>query len=100
MCMVILLLFAQIGSAAGPGDSVYASVALRALVAAAAAANREPPPELQSYTSRIETELSLLVRDTLGREHTAELEQIASTATWERGGRYDIHIVGYRSQSV
>ena len=35
---------------------------------------------LASYTSRIETELSLLLRDTLGREHTAEVEQLATAA--------------------
>jgi len=70
------------------------------MVTAAAAANRRPPPELRSYQSHIETELSLILRDTLGREHTAEVEQLATRATWDRSGRYELHVVGYRSQSV
>jgi hypothetical protein len=70
------------------------------MVASAAEANRLPPPELHSYQSHIETELSLILRDTLGREHTAEIEQLATAARWNRGGRYELHVVGYRSQSV
>src|SRR4051812_8838441 len=81
-------------------DSSYSSPALRALVSQAAAANRRAPDSLKSYTSRIETESSLLIRDTLGREHSAEIEQMATAARWERGGRYDLHVIGYRSQSV
>jgi hypothetical protein len=95
-----LLLFAQLLTAQTAPDSIYSSAALRDLVAAAADANRRVPDSLAAYRSRIETEASLLVRDTLGREHTAEIEQLASDARWERGGRYDLHIVGYRSQSV
>ncbi|MGH7617283.1 MAG: hypothetical protein ACREPM_08660, partial [Gemmatimonadaceae bacterium] len=72
----------------------------RELVARAAAENLHPPASFRSYTSKIETELSFLIRDTLGREHTAQTEQFAATAAWTREGRYDLHIVGYRSQSV
>src|SRR4051812_12742996 len=81
-------------------DSSYSSPALRALVSQAAAANRRAPDSLKSYTSRIETEASLIIRDTLGREHTGEIEQMATAAKWERGGRYDLHVIGYRSQNV
>jgi hypothetical protein len=70
------------------------------MVAGAAEANRRPPMELHSYESRIETELSLILRDTLGREHTSEVEQLATSARWDRGGRYELHVIGYRSQSV
>jgi hypothetical protein len=87
-------------AAPGVGDSTYSTPALRDLVARAARENLRPPPMFQSYTSRIETELSLLVRDTLGREHTAQTEQFATNAQWTREGRYDLHIVGYRAQSV
>ena len=73
---------------------------MRELVARAAEANRRPPPDFRSYHSHIETELSLLLRDTLGREHTAEVEQMATAAHWDRAGQYDLHIIGYRSQSV
>jgi hypothetical protein len=99
--MLTLLLCAQLAAATPAlGDSIYATVALRELVARASEENRRPPPGFRSYTSRIETELSLLIRDTLGREHTAQTEQFATNAEWTLGGRYDLHIVGYRSQSV
>jgi hypothetical protein len=97
--MLTLILCAQI-AAATPVDSTYSSTALRDLVARAAAENRLPPAALKAYKSRIETELSLLVRDTLGRERSAEVEQIATDASWTRGDKYDLHIVGYRSQNV
>jgi hypothetical protein len=100
--MLSLFLWAQLGIvvAKPPTDSAYTTVALRRMVASAAAANKVPPSALRSYQSHIETELSLILRDTLGREHTAEVEQLATAATWERGGRYELHVVGYRSQSV
>jgi hypothetical protein len=87
-------------AAATPVDSTYASAALHALVARAATENRFPPAALKAYRSRIETELSLLIRDTLGRERSAEVEQLATDALWTRGDRYDLHIVGYRSQNI
>jgi hypothetical protein len=36
----------------------------------------------------------------LGREHTAEVEQLATAAAWTRGGGYDLHVIGYRAQNV
>src|SRR5438045_6583535 len=100
--MLSVLLWAQlaVGTPTTSTDSTYTSAALRHMVAGAAASNRIPPPALRSYQSHVETELSLILRDTLGREHTAEVEQLATTATWDRGGRYELHVVGYRSQSV
>src|SRR2546430_12767291 len=97
--MLTLLLCAQILNAL-PRDSIYSSPGVRRLVARAAAENRVPPPALRSYRSHIETELSLLVRDTLGRERSAEVEQLATDATWSRDDRYGLHIVGYRAQNV
>jgi hypothetical protein len=81
-------------------DSTYSSPALRAMVAAASDSNRHPPPELKGYTSRVETEIGLIIRDSLGREHAGEIEQVSSRATWTRDGPYDLHVVGYRSQTV
>lgn len=86
-------------TAAG-GDSVYASAALRSLVAAAAALNRAPPPSLRGYRADIETEIGFVLRDTLGREFTTQAEQLASEAEWRRPGSYELHVVGYRSQSL
>jgi hypothetical protein len=98
--MLVFVLLAQLAVGQPQLDSTYSTPALRALIANAAAANRRVPDSLASYTSRIETETSLLIRDTLGREHTAEVEQMATAAHWDRAGEYDLHIIGYRSQSV
>ena len=73
--MLSLLLCAQIAGALA-SDSTYTTPALRALVSRAAIENLRPPSEFRAYKSRIETELSLLIRDSLGREHTASVEQI------------------------
>jgi hypothetical protein len=81
-------------------DSTYSSAALRAMVAAAADSNRHPPPDLRGYTSRIETEIGLIIRDSLGREHAGEIEQVTTRAKWTRDGPYDLHVIGYRSQTV
>jgi hypothetical protein len=98
--MIGFLLWAQLAAASQMVDSTYATPALRALVAAVATSNRQPPIALGGYTSHIETEVSLLIRDSLGREHTAEVEQMATAGSWKRDGEYDLHVVGYRSQSV
>src|SRR5689334_6817301 len=70
------------------------------MIATAADSNRAPPSSLRGYRSRIETETALIIRDTLGREHSAEIEQIASEGRWSRNGRYELHIIGYRSQNI
>ncbi|MEO5815936.1 MAG: hypothetical protein ABIT20_11720 [Gemmatimonadaceae bacterium] len=91
-----LLLFAQLAA----GDSTYSSDALRALVARATVANHAPPPSFLGYRAHVESEMSLLLRDTLGRERAAQLEQLASSVQWQRGGEYEMHVVGYRAQGL
>ncbi|HWZ59683.1 MAG TPA: hypothetical protein VNW46_11970 [Gemmatimonadaceae bacterium] len=85
-------------SAVASADSIYATPALRAVVALAADHNRRPPPTLQSYRARIESELAALVRRADGTEGTIEIEQVASDARWRRSGTYEQHIIGYRAQ--
>jgi hypothetical protein len=92
-----LLLFAQLATAP---DSTYSTDALRALVTRATIANHAPPPSFQGYRARVESEMSLLLRDTLGRERAAQLEQLSSSIQWQRGGTYDMHVVGYRAQGL
>ena len=92
-----LLIFAQLAVAP---DSTYASAAVHALVARAAVANHAPPPAFRGYRAHVESELSLLLRDTLGRERAAQIEQFASAIAWDRGGEYEMHVVGYRAQSL
>ncbi|HEU4746915.1 MAG TPA: hypothetical protein VFS56_00330, partial [Gemmatimonadaceae bacterium] len=97
MPVLTLLFFAQL--AAAP-TSVYSSVHVRDLVARAALANRTAPAELRAYDARVESEFSINIRDTLGRERAGQIEQIASNVQWSRDGKYDMRVVGYRSQSV
>jgi hypothetical protein len=96
--MLPVLLLAQL-SVAAPVP-VYSSDAVRELVARAVVANRAPPPELRGYRARVESEFSLNIRDTLGRERAGQIEQLASRVEWTRDGKYDMHVVGYRSQSL
>lgn len=97
--MLGTFLLLQLAAATSP-KPVYSSPALEAFIAAAATANRRPPPDLLAYRSRIESELSLLVRDTLGRERVAQVEQVALAAAWQRGADYTLRVIGYRSQTV
>lgn len=92
-----LLVFAQITVAS---DNVYSSQGLRDFVAAASTENHAPPPAFRGYRAHVETEMSLLLRDTLGRERAAQIEQLASGVRWTRGSEYAMHVVGYRAQSL
>lgn len=81
-------------------DSVYATPALREFVTRAARENRAPPPTIAGYTATVESEFAMILRDSLGREIVGQVEQLAARADWERSGRYDLHVVGYRAQSL
>jgi hypothetical protein len=109
-------------------DSVYASVALRALIDSTAASGREVPAALRGYHARIESELAILLRTAAardgaggsgaaagvsdstdehglsgGRERTLQVEQIESTVDWTptaSGERIEQHVIGYRSRGV
>src|SRR4051812_22736669 len=99
--MIAVALFAQLVAAAPePKPGNYESAALREFVATAALSNREPPPSLRGYRARLESELSFVLRDTLGREQATQIEQIASEARWARPSSYGVHVLGYRAQSV
>ncbi|HEY3744864.1 MAG TPA: hypothetical protein VGL17_01395 [Gemmatimonadaceae bacterium] len=80
-----------------PADS---SAVLAALLADAARVNLQIPDRLRSYRARIETEMSLVVLDSGGRERTIQLEQVASDVRWRAPDRYDQRVVGYRHQAV
>jgi hypothetical protein len=94
--VLALALFLQIQAA----DSVYSTPALREFIGRAAIQNRAPPLSLTGYNATVETELALILRDSLGREIVGQLEQLAAKADWERDGRYQLHVVGFRSQSL
>lgn len=78
----------------------YASPALRQLVAEAAEVNRRVPPMLGGYRAKLESEISIGNRRSEGMEMSVQLEQIASTLTWDRTGAYEQVVTGYRSQSI
>ena len=94
--MLVFALFLQLQSA----DSVYSTPALRDFIAQAAVQNRAPPLSLAGYRATVESELALIIRDSLGRELVGQIEQLAARAEWERSGRYELHVVGFRSQSM
>jgi hypothetical protein len=77
-----------------------ASPPLAALLAEASRVNAQIPERLRAYRARIESEMSLVVLDSGGRERTAQLEEIASDVRWRAADRYDQRVVGYRHQSV
>ncbi len=76
------------------------SPALKALLAEASAVNLQIPDRLRAYRARVETEMSLVLLDSGGRERTAQLEQIESDVRFRNPDRYDQRVIGYRSQSV
>src|SRR3954466_11993357 len=74
--------------------------ALAALIADASRVNAQIPDRLRAYRARIESEMSLVVLDSGGRERTAQVEQVASDVRWRAPDRYDQRVVGYRQQSI
>jgi hypothetical protein len=78
----------------------YASPALQQLVHEAAEVNRRVPAMLGGYRAKLESEISIGNRRSEGMEMSVQLEQIASTLTWDRTGEYKQVVTGYRSQSV
>jgi hypothetical protein len=94
-----VLLLALLLQAQAP-DTVYATAALRSFVGRAAIENLAPPRELMGYRATAETEFGFIIRDSLGREIVGQIEQLAANAEWDRNGRYELHVVGYRAQSL
>src|SRR5829696_1979448 len=83
----------------GARDSLYATPALRALVAAAARQNALPPG-LAWYQARVETEIGVVTRRPDGTEGVAAVEQVATALRWARDGRYEQRVLGYRTHQV
>ncbi|HVF39570.1 MAG TPA: hypothetical protein VM939_06685 [Gemmatimonadaceae bacterium] len=73
---------------------------LDVLLNEAAIVNARIPEQLRAYRARVETEMSLALIDSAGRERTTQLEQIASDVRFRTPDRYDQRVVGYRNQFV
>ena len=97
-----LLVVATTGVSAQAVSPVPAhdSLALAALINDAARVNAQIPDRLRAYRARIETEMSVVVLDSGGRERSTQIEQIASDVRWRAPDRYDQRVIGYRSQSI
>lgn len=80
----------------GRGDTLT----LAAILDSAALRNRLVPNELGGYRARLESEISLGNRRAEGMEMSLSIEQVASTLTWDRTGRYMQQVTGYRTQAI
>jgi hypothetical protein len=77
----------------------YSTDVLRDLIRAAAETNIRVPRGLASYTATVETEAALVSVDSRQREQSVQVEQIAQSISWDRRGRVDQRVIGYRSQA-
>jgi hypothetical protein len=101
----LIALCLALSSAAGVAQtpaqpSLIDSSALTTFLTEAARVNAQIPARLRAYRARVETEMSIVVLDSGGRERTTQLEQIASDVRWRAPDRYDQRVIGYRSQSI
>ena len=96
----VLLVLTQIAATPQRVDSMYTTPALRGTVERAAIANRVVPPTLAKYAAHIETEMALILVDTLGRERTGQVEQMGGSAKWNPETGLHAHVEGYRTQST
>lgn len=94
--MLPLLLAMQVAAS----DSIYATPAVRALVTAAAAANRAVPDSLRSYEANVESEVSLILQPSEGPEVAAQVEQLQNAVRWLRTGEYEQRVTGYRVRAA
>src|SRR5690349_18801586 len=99
MIALVVAAVLQAGAPAG-ADSIYSTPAVRALVERASTANRRVPDSLIAYRARVESEMAFIAMQPDGAEQTFAVEQAASTVQWDRTGRYEQRVIGYRSQSV
>ena len=101
MTILLLLQLAAVLAAGVPKpDSLYASGALRELIANAARANGALPPRLRSYRASIESEIAVVVRTSSQRESAAQIEQVESTLDWHAPNRVEQRVIGVRSRAL
>jgi hypothetical protein len=99
--LLLLVVFARTAlSQDSASNKRYSTERLRGLIAEAAAKNAVIPSALHAYRARVESEMSLILIDSAGRERTGQIEQIATDVRFRPSDRYDQRVVGYRSQAV
>ena len=84
---------------AAPIVHAQTSPALQRLLSEASTRNRLPD-SLVSYKANVESEIAVLLRREEGTEVVAAVEQVASTLRWNRTGKYDQRVQGYRVQQT
>jgi hypothetical protein len=111
MVAYAMLLAIQVAGAQQP-DSNYSSDALRTLVARASESNRRIPATLAGYKALVESEVSLLLNRPDGTngavagtaaassESAEQIEQFEIRAAWDRSGKYDQEVLGYRIRQL
>lgn len=110
--MFVPVLFFALHAAVVHPDSTYSSEALRVLVARASESNRRIPAALGGYKALVESEVSLLLNRPDGTdgavagtaaassESAAQIEQFEIRANWDRTGKYDQEVIGYRIRQL
>ena len=91
---------ALVASTATAQEAAPSRPALDTLLAQAASINAQIPDRLRAYGARVESEMSLALIDSGGRERTAQVEQVASDVRFRTPDSYDQRVIGYRSQSI
>ncbi len=91
--IAILFLIAQAQTA---DTNSYATPALRALIARAAAVNAAPPANFLGYTARYESEVALVKRLPDRIEGASTIEQTAGVYTWAVARGFGQYEQGYR----
>jgi len=94
-CIIAIAVMASAGKAQTPQPSSLAD-----FLADAARINAQIPDRLRAYGARVESEMSLALIDSGGRERTIQIEQVASDVRFRTPDRYDQRVIGYRNQSV
>lgn len=94
--MIHLLVAAQL--LAPSTQPAYPSPELHALVDRASDQNRVVPPSLLSYRASVESEISVLTRRADGEESAVSVEQAQNAVHWQRSGRFEQHVNGYRAR--
>ena len=97
--LLLVVLFPLHLLGAQPAQTAGVPVTRRALSELLADASKRNalPAGLIAFKSRVDTEISTLLRREEGTEVVTAVEQVASTLRWTRSGQYDQHVIGYRS---
>jgi hypothetical protein len=83
-----------------PAASNYSAPELQQFVAEAALGNRMIPRDLTDYRAKLETDIALIARTGPQEERAQQLEQVASDLSWDRRGRMEQRVVGYRDRAL